>query len=181
MPDAIEMLQVDHRKVESLFERCQSSPDPRVVEQICNELTIHALVEEQVIYPLLDQLPGGAEMRQEAEQEHQRVKEAIAQIERAGYDPEQVGSLLQQLMDDVNHHVEEEESEVLPKMREALGEERLTEVGQQAAQAKLENMMTIIDLDELTKDELYELAQTTGIAGRSQMDKDDLVKSLQGS
>ncbi len=66
-------------------------------------------------------------------------------------------------------------------MREVLGEERLTEIGQQAAQAKLENMMTIIDLDELTKDELYELAQTTGIEGRSQMDKDELLKTLQGS
>lgn len=59
----------------------------------------------------------------------------------------------------MNHHVEEEESEVLPKMREALGEERLTGVGQQAAQAKLENMMTIIDLDELTKDELVKTPQ----------------------
>lgn len=181
MPDAIEMLEVDHRKVESLFERYKSSPDPKVVEQICNELTIHALVEEQVIYPLLDQLPGGAEMKHEAQQEHQQVKEAIAQIEGAGYDPDQAAPVLQQLIEDVNHHVEEEESEILPKMREALGEERLIETGQQLAQAKLENMMTIIDLDELTKDELYELAKTTGVEGRSEMNKDELIKTLQGS
>lgn len=46
MPDAIQVLEVDHRKVGSLFERCKSSPDPQVVEQICNELTIHAAVKE---------------------------------------------------------------------------------------------------------------------------------------
>ncbi len=181
MSDAIRMLEVDHRKVESLFDRCKSSPDAKVVEQICNELTIHAAIEEQVIYPLLDELPGGTEMQQEAQQEHQQVKEAIAQIQSAGYDPDQVGPALQQLIEDVTHHVEEEESEVFPKMREALGEERLMDVGQQAASAKLENMMTIIDLDELTKDELYELAQTTGIEGRSGKNKDELIKTLQRS
>ncbi|MBW3630111.1 MAG: Rho termination factor N-terminal domain-containing protein [Gemmatimonadetes bacterium] len=66
-------------------------------------------------------------------------------------------------------------------MREALSEERLTALGQQAAAAKLENMMTIIDLDELTRDELYELAQTTGIEGRSDMNKDELINTLQGA
>jgi hemerythrin superfamily protein len=181
MSDAIKMLESDHRKVESLFERCRSSPDPTVVEQICKELTVHSLIEEQVVYPVLEELPDGSKLRREAEKEHQEVKEAILEIGSAGFDPERASTPLRQLMDGVTHHVEEEEREAFPRMRKALGDARLVELGQELAFAKLDQVMTVSDLGEMTKDELYEMARATGVEGRSEMDKDDLIRALEGS
>ena len=83
MADPIEMLMQDHRKVEELFGRYEQAPDPSVVEQICTELSIHASIEEAVIYPALGaEVEGGQELRDHAVQEHQDVKDAIAEIER---------------------------------------------------------------------------------------------------
>ncbi|HET7487374.1 MAG TPA: Rho termination factor N-terminal domain-containing protein [Acidimicrobiales bacterium] len=179
MPDALEMLIADHRKVERLYADFESSPSTKLVQQICNELTVHAAIEEEVIYPLLDQLPDGSSMREEAEEEHQEAKDTIAEIEAAGCDPEQTRSMVDTLMESVNHHVEEEENEVFPKMRDALGGERLDSAGQELAVAKLQHLRSVVDLEELSKDELYELAQSAGVDGRSDMAKDDLVKALQ--
>ncbi len=176
--DAIAMLESDHRKVEDLFERYQSSPDAEVVRQICTELTVHSLIEEEVIYPVLEEVPDGSNLRREAEHEHQEVKDAIAEIEQAGYDPQQAGSEIQHLMEGVTHHVQEEESEVLPNMRDALGSERITGLGDRLAVAKLNQLRDHDALEELTGDELYELARATGIEGRSDMNKDDLIAAL---
>lgn len=179
MTDALEMLKADHRKVEGLFATVKKSPAVKVVQQICTELTVHAAIEEQVIYPLLSQVPDGAKLRKEAQEEHQEAKDAIARIEAAGYDPDRARPTIETLIESVNHHVEEEENEVFPTMREALGDDRLAVAGQDLAMAKLRFMKSIVDLDELTKDELYELAQATGVEGRSDMAKPDLVKALQ--
>ena len=179
MSDAIRILEADHRKVESLFERYESSPSREVVYEICTELTVHAAIEEQVVYPVLDELPGGSELREGAEHEHQEVKDFIAEIQEADYDPERARPVIEQLVEGLTHHVQEEESEVLPRMRESLGEDRITQLGQELAAAKLEQMMAVKGLEELTRDELYELAQASEIEGRSDMDKDDLIKALQ--
>ena len=150
-----------------------------MVKQICTELTVHAAVEEEVVYPVLEEVPNGSKLRKEAEQEHQEAKDAIAKIEKAGFDPEQVGGDIEHLMEGVAEHVQEEESDVLPKMKDALGNERMTELGEQLAVAKVEQLKSHQALAELTKDELYELAQATGVEGRSEMNKDDLVDALQ--
>lgn len=183
MPDAIKLLKDDHRKVEGLFEQFQKSPDAdaKVVEQICNELTVHALIEEEVLYPLLPELPNGEQLRQEAEQEHQEAKQSIAQIEAAGYDPAQAGPVVEQLIESVNHHVEEEENEVFKTMRDTWGDKRLTELGEQLAAAKVKHLKVVGNLEDLSREELYEMAQVTGVEGRSGMNKDELIKALQGA
>jgi hypothetical protein len=68
-----------------LFERYQGG-DRAVVKEISDELTLHIALEEQLVYPLLLHVEGGEELRQEAEKEHQEVKDAIKRIEQAGWE-----------------------------------------------------------------------------------------------
>lgn len=200
MPDPIAMLEQDHRKVEALFAEWQKTQDAAVAEQICTELTVHAEVEEQSVYPVLaDQVPQGDDLEEEAEHEHAEAKALITQIQQAGYTGPQVATAMEQLISGVNHHVQEEEGEIFPKMRESIPQDRLEAIGTEAERIKKEQLAALTggttmsaaagatsgatknQLIDLTKDELYHMAQEKGIQGRSDMDKDQLIKALSKS
>jgi hemerythrin superfamily protein len=202
MPDAITILQEDHRRVESLFEQYKQKKDPTVVEQICNELTVHTIIEESLVYPMLaSEAPKGKETEPELVQEHMEVKNAIAQIKLRGPDDPSVDRLVQTIIDGITHHVTGEENEVFPLLREALGQGRLAALGDMLISMKEHQMEAVTaaareiarsatgqqggagqkeDLVDLTREELYELAKEKGIPGRSDMSKDELIKALQG-
>jgi hemerythrin superfamily protein len=182
MPDAIEMLKADHRQVEELFDRYEAARDPAVVREICVELTVHAALEEKHVYPLLDQeVDAGKGMRRHAEKEHQEVKDAIFEIERLGYADSKVEAPMHKIIQGVKEHVQEEESEVLPALRQSLTAEKLASVTEEVLAAKaelLENAKALGPLIDLTKDQLYELAQVKDIPGRSEMTKEELLTAL---
>jgi hemerythrin superfamily protein len=199
MPDPISLLEQDHRKVEALFADWQRTKDAAIAEQICTELTIHATVEEQAVYPVLAQdVPKGEELEEEAEQEHGEAKDLIAKIQAAGYAGPQVANFMEELISGVNHHVEEEEGEIFPKMRESIPKDKLEAIGASVQQLKTEQLAAVRggtsasaaatsaptgsatrdQLIDLTKDELYRIAQEKGVEGRSNMDKDQLIKAL---
>jgi hypothetical protein len=69
VPDATDPLKQDYRTVEELFERYKAG-DRRVVKQICHEPTVPTAIEEEFVYPLLPQVGGGDELRQEGEREY---------------------------------------------------------------------------------------------------------------
>ncbi len=139
-PDAIELLTTDHAEVEQMFVQIESLPegDSRnaLVQGVIRELSVHAAIEEQILYPAIrTALPDGETLVQEAIDEHQQVKETLAAIERAD-DPTGRDQLLVQLMSDVRHHVEEEEAELFPKMRASIGASELQVMGGKLAAAK---------------------------------------------
>lgn len=188
MPDPIEMLQEDHRRVEQLFEQYADGQDPVIAEQICMELTVHTTLEEQDVYPILkNDVPGGQELEQEAEEEHAEVKELIQQVMQKGFDDPSVPELMLQIEEGVTHHVEEEESEVFPKMREALDEQTLQQLGEQATRTKQQLMQqagqsatqgSTVE-GELTKEELYQKAKEQDVEGRSTMNKAELEQAVE--
>ena len=138
MPDVIELLEKDHREVEDLFAKAKEisgAAKQQVVTKIASELTIHAEVEEEVVYPAMRQA-GLTDLVQEAEQEHQKVKELVAQLESMDGSTNDVDPILGQLEGDVSHHVEEEETEAFPKFREAVDQQTLQALGDQVRQAK---------------------------------------------
>lgn len=185
MPDAIEMLTEEHREVEQLFEEYRQSKSAGLVEEICTQLTLHTDVEEQLVYPALSAgVDDGEGLRRHAEQEHQEVKDAIVQIERLGYDSPEVDALMQKIIAGVTEHVEEEETQVFPRMRQDLEEAKLERLGKEAAalKQKLESELgSSGPLIDLTKDELYNMAKEKNIEGRSRMTKDQLVSALRSN
>jgi iron-sulfur cluster repair protein YtfE (RIC family) len=119
MPEAdiFAMLTADHRRVEGLFEQFQQSADPEVALKICEELTIHATLEEELVYPILaTKVEGGHGLALEARHEHQEAKQLVSRIEGGALAGEDVSALVQELQQAFQHHVEEEEREIFPLM-----------------------------------------------------------------
>jgi len=136
MPDVIQLIEKDHREVEDLFAKFQSTSEQSLAEKICDELDRHADAEERVVYPVIEaDVPDGKSMVNEAEDEHKEARQLIGRI-RQTKDPDHLRELIEQLQAAVSHHVDEEESEVLPKTRAALSTERLEELGNDFEAAK---------------------------------------------
>ena len=141
--DALEVLTVDHRTVENLFALYESTgPEDveagdKVVREIVRELSIHAGVEEQLLYPLMrERLPDGERLVGEALDEHQEAKETLASIEKADPAGDERRAALASLIADVRHHVEEEERELFPKLRAAATPEELRDLARRIESAK---------------------------------------------
>src|SRR4051812_15718458 len=132
--DVTKLLEQDHRKVEGLFSQYQSSPSDETAQQICQELEVHTSVEEELVYPRLADIDP--ELEQHAEDEHSQAKELIARIRSGSGD---VTALMTQLESAVQEHVQEEESQAFPELREQLGNE-LDQLGDQVQQRKQEMM-----------------------------------------
>jgi iron-sulfur cluster repair protein YtfE (RIC family) len=136
MPDVVDLIEQDHREVEQLFEQFESTRDLSIPATICDELDRHTSGEEQVVYPAIaSDVPGGKKMVEEAVGEHEEARQMIGRIRRTE-DPEEVAELVGTLKEAIEHHVQEEESEVLPKTRDALDAARLDALGSEFEAAK---------------------------------------------
>lgn len=112
--DATHLLMADHRKVEDLFEQFEkasgASRKEAIALEICNELKIHAMIEEEIFYPALE---GKIEedLLEEAYVEHDGAKVLINEIAAGGADEEFYDAKVKVLQEQVEHHVKEEEKE----------------------------------------------------------------------
>jgi len=113
--DAIALLKEDHRTVEKLFADFEKASGERrkqeIAEKICLELTVHAMIEEEIFYPACE----GAvdeELLKEAYVEHDGAKVLMAEIEAGGPDEEFYDAKVKVLQEMIEHHVEEEEKRV---------------------------------------------------------------------
>ncbi len=179
MPDAASIIKADHRHVEALFDRYNKGGGDSVVSQICSELTVHTAIEEEVLYPALADVPGGDDLRREAEHEHQEVKDAISAIQGHPGDAASVKRHMHTIIEGVTHHVQEEEHSVLPRMQDALGQARMQNCGKELLAAKHSRLVATGILADVSKEELYALAQAAKIPGRSDMTKAQLIDALQ--
>ena len=136
MPDVIELIEKDHREVEGLFVEFETSGDQSVAAQICDELDRHATAEEKAVYPVIaSDVPGGEKMAKEGEDEHKEARQLIGRIRQTS-DQDHLADLVAELKQAIQHHVQEEESEILPKTREALDPGRLEQLGEEFQAAK---------------------------------------------
>jgi hemerythrin superfamily protein len=133
--DAIELLAADHRAVEQLFRHLAAAGEVGAVEnqrdlaqRIVRELSVHAAVEEQVLYPAVRTLlPEGDRLADTSLEDHAEVKRALADLD--GRDPSDDGfePCAARLAELVRSHVAEEEGELFPALQ-AAGRERLQEL-----------------------------------------------------
>lgn len=148
--DAIALLKQDHRAVEALFdefEDAEESEQSELATRICQMLTVHTTIEEEMLYPQAKEAFGEEEddMVYEAEIEHGSAKELIAKIEALTPEDPQFKPLVKVLSEYVKHHVKEEEKELFPSLKET--EIDLKELGAQLAQRKHE-LMDELGLEE---------------------------------
>ncbi len=137
MTDAITQLKDDHDKVEKLFKKYEDTTDRaiktrrKLVDQIIEELTVHAAIEEQVFYPISRVLSDDArDQTLEGLEEHHLVKITLAELEKLDPTDERFHPKVTVLMENVRHHVEEEENDLFPMMRDAFGRNDMSDLGE---------------------------------------------------
>ena len=154
--DACDLLDADHRNVKKMFKEYEELAGSRarsagqkkleLARQICHELTVHAQIEEEIFYPALREALKEADLLNEANVEHQSVKDLIAQIQGMPEADEMFDARVKVLGEYVDHHVKEEKGEMFPKARasrkldlvamrddlEARKEELMAEMGEMA-------------------------------------------------
>ena len=141
--DAITLLKDDHRAVAQLFKQFEEAGDQahvkkrQIVDRIIEALSVHAAIEEQVFYPVARAtVPEAEDITLESLEEHHVVKWLMSEL--ADMDPthERFDAKVKVLIENVRHHVEEEETEFFPKVRHQLGRNELADLGQALADAK---------------------------------------------
>ena len=141
--DATTLLAKDHKDVKALFKRydkltkaeADGSERQELAEQICQMLTVHATIEEEIFYPAVREADVDEDLLDEAEVEHASAKDLIGQIQSMSPDDDLYDAKVTVLGEYINHHVEEEEGEMFPKARKAID---VREVGMELAARKAE-------------------------------------------
>jgi hemerythrin superfamily protein len=184
--DALELLTADHNRVRGLFTRFQAAEgsDGATAKQLAatifDELEVHTKIEEEVFYPAVKACSDDiGELVAEGLEEHHVVDELMA--EAKGLDPtdEAWAAKLKVMIENVEHHAEEEEEELFPLVRKALDTEARTELGRrlEAMKAQL-GAPTAADKAHLSTEDLNRLAREQEIPGRSSMKRDELLATV---
>jgi hemerythrin superfamily protein len=138
---ALDLIAQDHRSVEELFQRYETSQDPeertQIVHKVIHDLAVHGEVEELLFYPRVRKaVPEGDRLVEEALHEHLEMKQTLNELDSMTADDVGFDDRMRQLMNEVRHHVAEEENEIFPTVRLAVSQEDLAALGQRLERAK---------------------------------------------
>ena len=140
MPNAVQMLKQDHKKVAGLFEKYGKTKGQetkrRIADQAMEQLEIHSKIEEEIFYPAAKEALGDDALISEALKEHAAVKDLIEELKSMETEDEEFDEKFTELIADVKHHVNEEESDMLPQAEES--EMDLAALGGEMAERKQE-------------------------------------------
>lgn len=189
MPDVVPLIKSQHREIEKLLEQAQQddSDTLAVLRRVAGLLGPHSEAEESFVYPRIAELQQDeAEEVHDGTAEHHHAESLLAELlagrpGEPGYDGK-----LAALVGELKHHVEEEESELLPVLaqkasdeeREQLGARFAARTGGAGVQADRTGSGSGSGSDEPSKAELYEKAKRADVPGRSSMTKDELAKAI---
>ena len=132
--NAFELLKKDHEKVSGLFKQIESASEENKADlftQLKNELDGHAHIEETIFYPVLEDTAETREITLEAYEEHNVVKDLLAELESYGSPDDEWDAKLTVLKENVEHHVEEEEGEMFDKAEDVLSQDQVEQLGNQ--------------------------------------------------
>jgi len=141
--DALDLLKKDHQAVKDLFKRAETNKDEkqqkRLFEQIKTELETHTRIEESVFYPAMAEREELKDMVLESLEEHKQVKTLLREMENLTSNSEKFEPKLKVLMENVEHHAEEEEEgNMFPKVRKLFNKSELEKLGEQLEAVKRE-------------------------------------------
>ncbi len=138
--DGLELLKKDHQKVKELFEQAEEAEgkeQENIFDQIKTELETHARIEETVFYPAVQKHEEVKDMVLESLEEHKQIKTLLKEMDNLTSDSEKFEPKLQVLMENVEHHAEEEEEgKMFPKLRKVMSKQQLEKLGSDLEAAK---------------------------------------------
>lgn len=142
--DAIALLKKQHREVAELFKHFEKARSARqrqqTFEKIADALAIHATIEERHFYPSVKR-KGTEDVLLESVEEHLQIKRVIADLLKLDPGEDAFVAKVKVLQDDVEHHVEEEEEELFPKVQKLFDKADLISLAEtmQETEAELRN------------------------------------------
>jgi hemerythrin superfamily protein len=139
--DALELLKTDHKTVKDLFKKVEASKNDKqqkqLFEEIKMELETHTHIEETVFYPAVAKHDELKDMVLESLEEHKQVKTLLREMDNLTEDSEKFEPKLKVLMENVEHHAEEEEeAKMFPKVRKLMDAAALDQLGHELEAAK---------------------------------------------
>ncbi|SMC76979.1 hemerythrin domain-containing protein [Lentzea albidocapillata] len=176
--DVVDLIMQDHREVERLFDELKNHPEkrPLLTPVLCGLLVAHSRAEEGEVYPAA-KAAGGDDEVEHSQEEHAEAERLLAKLLDTEYDSPQYEKALQDVVDSITHHVEEEEKTVLPGMRKRLSAERRYALGEAFARSRADHLGDMPG--QATREELLLQAKNLGLDGVSSMSKEQLRKELQ--
>jgi hemerythrin superfamily protein len=185
--DALDALTADHNRVRGLFDRFEEAEEAddaatmaEVFVKMHEDLEVHTTIEEEIFYPWARGLSDEVnDLIDEGIQEHHVAKVLLGEIEGLEPGADAWKAKVKVLIEAVEHHAEEEEKEMFPKIRGASSADDREQVGQQLEARKAQlGAPTPADAEGMTKEQLIDLASEQHIPGRSKMDRDELAATV---
>lgn len=137
--DIISLIEAEHRQVEKLFSEIEKAKKNKILEcfqEIYKALNLHARTEELAFYPALREYEETEQYVEDAEEEHDEVSVMLEEIKAIKPNEPEFLEKISELQEAVQHHVEEEESEIFNAVRECMSDKQLTELGKEFQEAK---------------------------------------------
>jgi len=143
--DAISLLKADHRKVDKIFSDLEKGNGNReqLFTELATELTVHAEIEERLFYPAVKDAEPTHDLVLESFEEHKQMKMVLGDLEKADKRTEQWMAGLKVLMEDVQHHVGEEENDLFPKVKKVLSAKELEDLGTRMEALKMQQLAAV--------------------------------------
>ncbi|WP_328988896.1 hemerythrin domain-containing protein [Kribbella sp. NBC_01245] len=176
--DVVELIMQDHREVERLFDELKKHPEkrPNLVPVLTTLLTAHSRAEEAEVYPAAKDEAGETEEVAHSQEEHVQADKLLEKLAAADPMAPDFDQVLDELVEAVTHHVEEEEKKVLPGIQARLSEERRLELGDAFLVSREKHLGQ--QPADTTKEQLLQQAGNADISGVSGLGKDELKEEL---
>jgi hypothetical protein len=142
--DALKMLEDDHKKVKKLLEELDSTTErgektrEELFAKIKSELLVHERLEEELLYPTLEEHPKSKEVALEGYEEHHVVNEIMGELEETPVTDEKWGAKASVMKENIEHHIKEEEEDMFTKARQIFDKDDLEKLGERMEARKKE-------------------------------------------
>ncbi len=140
--DAFKLLEDDHDRFKSMMQEIDDTTvravktRPELLADLKQRLTIHETIEEEILYPALEEFAKTEDIALEGFEEHHVVDMILAELEATPVDDETWAAKFTVMKENLEHHIEEEETDMFPKGRSVLGEDGVEELGDRMAARK---------------------------------------------
>ena len=178
MSDVVDLIISDHRELQRMFEVLRNEPDKRaaMAPMMSTLLFAHSRAEESEVYPRA-RAAGGDEDVEHSQKEHLVADQLAESLTRLDPGSQEFSDVLDELVDAVTHHLEEEEETLLPHLRERMDADTLDDLGERFLAARADHLGD--QPDDMTKQDLEQQAENLDLSGASGMSKEKLEDELE--